>query len=350
VAEPRILVLFGDDSFTRDEEVRRLKQARRAEPGGEYNLDELQAEEVDLPRLRAICATVPFLAERRLVLVHNLLSGLLAPVDKKGKVAGKSAATATNGEAPPEVLKGILAELPATTTLVLVEGRLDRRRVEPLLPRGRARLVEFPRPRNEELESWIRQRAAHKGLRLSDEAIGALRDDAVRLFEYLRAADLARLDAELEKLAAYADGQVLDTEQVRLLATLHEENVFALLDAVTEGRSGEALARLRGMLERGVRVDGLLPQLAAHVRRLLVAQETASRRLSPDEVARDFEVSPWLLRRLQPLARQLSARQLDAACERLLEADRAIKAGQRDPEAELELAVARVAVLLRRRM
>ena len=161
--------------------------------------------------------------------------------------------------------------------------------------------------------------------------------------------DLALLDAELAKLAAYADGTPVGAEAVRLLGVGHEESVFTLLDALLEGRSSTALATLRGLYDRGRRPEELLPQVVAFVRRLLLAREAATRRLPLDEVAREHEVNAYAINRVIPQARLVGTRQLDAALQRLLEADRAMKTSAREPEAELELAVGRVAALLRRR-
>ena len=70
-----IYVLYGEDSFGRDEAVQTLKERMRALPAGDHNLSEL-GPETTVATLRLAADTVPFLAERRMVIVRGLLGSL----------------------------------------------------------------------------------------------------------------------------------------------------------------------------------------------------------------------------------------------------------------------------------
>ncbi len=341
MAEPRVIVLYGEDRYSREEQARAFKAQQRADPAGEHNLDELRAEEVNLPRLLAICASSPFLSDRRVVIVHGLLARALGGRKSEGKTTRKKESSADSVEALQAQLRQGLADLPPTTLLILVEERLDPKRVEPLLPRGATRLMEFPRLEGAELDGWIRKRARSKGL--------ALREDGVRLLARLAEEDLGRIDVELAKLAAYSDGAPAGADEVRLLGTAQDESIFVLLDATTDGRSSDALRSLRALMEQGTRAEGILPQLIALVRRLIVAREGAVQRVRADDLARDLDLNPRTLQRLMPIAGRIVEERLDEAYRRLLEADRAMKTGAQDPEAALELVVGRLCALLRAR-
>src|SRR5438132_14279612 len=70
-----VYVLYGEDSFGRDEAVQTLKDRMRALPAGEHNLTEL-GPETTVNALRLAADVVPFLADRRMVLVRGLLGRL----------------------------------------------------------------------------------------------------------------------------------------------------------------------------------------------------------------------------------------------------------------------------------
>src|SRR6266850_7600427 len=70
-----VYVLYGEDTFGRDEAVQTLKERMRALPAGEHNLTEL-GPETTIAALRLAADVVPFLAERRMVLVRGLLGRL----------------------------------------------------------------------------------------------------------------------------------------------------------------------------------------------------------------------------------------------------------------------------------
>src|SRR5438132_933053 len=70
-----VYVLFGEDAFGRDEAVQTLKDRMRSLPAGEHNMTELSAD-TNIAELRKATDVVPFLAERRMVIVRGLLSRL----------------------------------------------------------------------------------------------------------------------------------------------------------------------------------------------------------------------------------------------------------------------------------
>lgn len=71
-----IYVLWGSDRFTRDEQVRSLKRRMLSEPCGEYNLTVLRGDDVAVRDVRAVADALPFMGDRRLVVVEGLLSRL----------------------------------------------------------------------------------------------------------------------------------------------------------------------------------------------------------------------------------------------------------------------------------
>ncbi len=62
------LLLYGPDDFSAAEELARL----RATGGFEHNQDTFDGQTADLGTLRAVCDTMPFLSERRLVILNGL--------------------------------------------------------------------------------------------------------------------------------------------------------------------------------------------------------------------------------------------------------------------------------------
>src|SRR5260221_710839 len=122
-----VYVLYGEDTFGRDEAVQTLKERMRALPAGEHNLTEL-GPETTIAALRLAADVVPFLAERRMVLVRGLLGRLSGRGGSGRRPARgrKSAAAEAAGPDEFQLLLDYLPDLPQTTSLVLVEdGRLN---------------------------------------------------------------------------------------------------------------------------------------------------------------------------------------------------------------------------------
>src|SRR5713226_8988510 len=61
-----VYIVYGEDTFGRDEAVQTLKERMRALPAGEHNLTEL-GPETTVAALRLAADVVPFLTDRRMV-------------------------------------------------------------------------------------------------------------------------------------------------------------------------------------------------------------------------------------------------------------------------------------------
>lgn len=333
-----IYVLWGSDRFTRDEQVRSLKRRMLAEPFGEYNLSVLTGDDVRPRDVRAVADALPFMGERRLVIVEGLLgrlAGQAKPAARRGRSArsgrGSAAPKAPAGNGQLEELVQLLAELPPTTALVLVEDEIDPALVESWLPAERAHVRCYERPKPGELGRWIERRAKHHG--------GRIEAPAVRQLAQLAPEELGLLDNEILKLVTYAGDRPVTLADVTLLSASPEVTIFGLLDALGQGQRGPALAQLRQLFLRGERSEAIVPQIAASLRRLIQARELLDQGVRGPALAGRLGVHPFVAEKTERQARQYRVEQLEAALRLLLRTDRAIKTGEAEPELALELFV-----------
>ena len=129
-----VYILYGDDTFGRDEAVQSLKDRMRALPAGEHNLTEL-GPETTVTALRMAADVVPFLADRRMVIVYGHDPGRLQPRWRADQHADARRWRPTRAD-EYQVLLEYLPELPQTTSLVLVEdARLTPEPLVAAIPR-----------------------------------------------------------------------------------------------------------------------------------------------------------------------------------------------------------------------
>jgi DNA polymerase-3 subunit delta len=155
------------------------------------------------------------------------------------------------------------------------------------------------------------------------------------------------LDSELQKLAAYAAGQQVSEAEVRELVNLaREADVFAMADAVIEGRARDAVDLLhRRLLSKGEAPQRLLWILARQYRLLLLAKELLERRVRAPEISARLGVQGFVIQRLLKQAPLYPLERLRRAYRLLLEADLSVKRGLQNDEAALELLVFELAAL-----
>ena len=336
-----IYILYGEDAFGRDEAVQLLKRRIRELPAGEHNLTEF-GPETSVSELRMAADVVPFLADRRMVIVRGLLGRLAGRGQRRGsgRTRKNAAEAAENAIDEYAQLLAYLPEVPQSTSLALVEdGRLSPEPLSKAIPRGRAAVREYPRV--VDVPHWIRDRARVHEVGLDE--------DAVRELAQLGGTELRRLDSELRKLRDFADGRTVSRADVRELVVGRDVAVWGLLDGLSERRQDKALRGLRALYSQGESPEALLGRdIAPHYRRLMVAHELkhASRAERSAIDVTTLGLNPNTVGKWMEQASAFDRTELERALTLLLELDRQIKMGETESEAALEVTVAELCTRL----
>jgi DNA polymerase-3 subunit delta len=338
-----IYVLYGENTFDRDEAVAGLKRKIRELPAGEHNLTEL-GPETSVNALRMAADVMPFLADRRMVIVRGLLGRLAGRGGGQrggSRARARKPATAENTqEESLNTLLEYLGDLPQTTSLVFVEdGRLNAEPLKAAIPRGRAAIREYPRIID--VAGWVRARAKLIPVDLDE--------GAVRELAQLGGADLRRLDSELRKLADYAADRSVTRSDVRELVVGREVAVWALLDGLSERRADKALRALHALYQQGESPEALLGRdIAPHYRRLMASRELAL--ASREERARvdvtALGLNPATVAKWSDQASAFDRLELERALEILRDLDRQSKIGETELEPSLEVAIVQLCTRL----
>lgn len=345
------LLYHGPDEFSAREALAKL---RAANDFG-YNQDTFAGADADLATIRNTCDTMPFLSERRLVVVDGL------PKRKRGAKDDGADTTSAQGEtnaaaeaAPakggkgkkgkaasgpdPKAFAAGLAEyapaLPDFTILVLLADEvLDA--ANPLLKAAQkqGKVQAFVPPRGPQLEDWVARRAASHNAKLAP--------DAARLLTGEVGDNLRLLALEIEKLATYVGaGGTIRVEDVRALTPASRQaKVFDLTDALARRDRKRSLALLHELLAAGESPLGIVALTAFQTRSLLQVKTLAERGLPAPRIAQTAGMAPYVVEKTLPLARQFSFAQLEAAHRSLLEVDTALKRSKMTPEMALDLLV-----------
>ncbi len=204
----------------------------------DFNLDQRSAPDLQPADVETLCATLPMMAERRVVVIRDVEAWARKP---KAKAA---------------VLQ-YLAHAAPETVLVLVQGSGEEK-PDPDLA-DRATTIVFEPLRRDHAERWLQRRAASRGVSLAPDAA-----------EHLLAVlgdELGLLAAELDKLAGLGGSEPVSLAQVEaLLGVRHGETPEDWCRAVLRGETGKAAAMLPHLLEQpGVNGVRLLMLLGTHL-------------------------------------------------------------------------------------
>ncbi len=115
-----IHLLYGEDTFTIEETVAAMKDGVGTADLRDVNINVLEGQQVTFEMVIGTASTVPFLADKRMVIVSGVLSRFERRAQNKGNAAGDPDSAPDIG--PWKGLADALPRLPPTTDLVFVDG------------------------------------------------------------------------------------------------------------------------------------------------------------------------------------------------------------------------------------
>jgi DNA polymerase-3 subunit delta len=323
-------VLIGADDYSIRQAIGEIKKGIGDATALMTNTTVIDGKQVTVEHLRAACETVPFLAEKRLVIVE----GLLERFETKAKPGKKKAARQPDRPEEYIAVAAALKNLPPFTECVILGGEANER--NPLLQELTTftKVTSFPMLNRTQLAQWIERRVTGAG--------GSISPNASALLVRFVGNDLWTVAGEVDKLAQFAAGRRIEEADVKALVNdAQEANVFALVDAVMESRPGAAQELLQQQFRQGAAPAQLLTMLARQVRIIFQVKDMRDRGKSRGEIQHKLGLaSDFLLRKAWEQGDKYSPARLHDVFHKLLEADLSIKTGKLDGEIALDILVA----------
>ncbi|MDH4299919.1 MAG: DNA polymerase III subunit delta, partial [Dehalococcoidia bacterium] len=167
---------------------------------------------------------------------------------------------------------------------------------------------------------------------------------AVNLLAELIGGDLWAMDCEIQKLLLYSQDRPITEDDVgQLVSCIQETNIFALVDAVAEGRTQLAQRSLHRLYDEGVPPAYILVMITRQFRLIAQAREL-TKGLSRMQIQDRLGLkSSYSLDKTLSQARLYDFENVKRAYDKLLETDLAIKTGRYSDKLALELLVAELA-------
>ena len=324
-----LYVLYGEDDYSRHQALEEIKKGIGDQTALTANTTVLDGQQVTLDQLRAVCETVPFLAEKRLVIIN----GLLERFENTGK-PGRQRKNNGTRQNEYKVLVAYFSMIPESTVLVLTDGKVKGK--NPLLRElaTRAKVKSFPMLKNAGLCQWVQNRVQEKGGKISSRAIG--------LLATFVGGNLWVMANEIDKLVLFTSGRGIEEADIRRVVSYAQEaNVFALVDAILEFKAGLAEQTLQQLLQQGAPPAYLLVMLVRQVRMMVRVKELRKQKKYDLEIQDKLGLtSDYALRKTLAQAEKYSLTRLKEIYHKLLEADIAIKTGRCEPELALNILIA----------
>lgn len=327
------LYLFtGEETYLLSEQLHKWKKAFVAKHG-DLNMITLNGKEVEVGEMIADMSALPFLAEKRLILIENL------PEASKGNTSENSEESDAQKDRWKPLID-FLPKIPESSVVVFVQPAPDKRKAFYKALAKIAEVKEFNRLDGNPLHQWIAQKVHQHGAQIEAGVIPYL----VRQ----TGPDLWRLSQEAEKLSTYKKGERITREDIDLLVVpTIEANIFHLTDALGSRDHHRGIQELHRSMGAGVELRQVFYMIVRQFRIFLLIRGALKQRpySTPAELATQLRLHPFVIRSTQAQAKHFDDQQLVSAYEKLLMIDVGLKTSQikttTDNQNELALVIER---------
>jgi DNA polymerase-3 subunit delta len=326
-----LYILAGPDDFSRAEALCEIKRELGDADMLSSNTNLFDGKKVTPAELAAVAQAMPFLSEKRLIIIEGLLERFSSDAPK-GKPRKNTRASAKQNDI--EYFTGILANLPESTVAVLVDGETGKNNplLEAISPK--AKVSSFPLLKGEKLVQWIKKRVAKEG--------GKISPAAVKLLEKQVGGDLWVMSGEIAKLATYALGRQIEEEDVKkLVGYTQQANIFNMVDAVLGFKAGAGQQMLQQLMLEGMAPPQILFMISRQVRQMIQVKAMLKERKAQAEIQTKLGLfNEFVWQKTLEQTNMYSFDRLKELYHKLLDTDIAIKTGRYNDELALNILIA----------
>lgn len=307
----QIYLLYGEEPFLKNSYKNRLKEAIIGDDT--MNFARFEGKGLDVDELIRLADTMPFFAERRLILVED--SGFF-----------KSASDA---------LVQYLPSMPDTTILLFVETEVDKRNRLYKKVKDMGYAAELNRQDSAQLARWAGGILTREQKKITKHTM--------ELFLSMAGDDMENIRMELEKLISYTLGrEVITDEDVLAVCTVQVTNrIFEMVSAIVNRQPRKAMDLYEDLLTLKEPPMRILFLIARQFNQLLQVKDLMGKGMDKGTIASKLKMQPFVVGKTMPQARQFGREQILSYVEFCVETEEAVKSGRLQDRLAVELLITR---------
>ena len=282
-----IVTLTGENDAARSAELARIVAAY-TEKQGAMGVERLDGEEASYERMAAAAESISFLVPQKLVILRS-------PGSNKEFV---------------EKFDSFMAHIADTTTVVIVEPKIDKRLTYYKQLKEHTEFREYPHLAGQDLVQYVQSYVT--------ERKGHITMPVARMLVERTGLGQLGLEHELDKLLSY-EPAITETSIALLTEKSPQSTIFDLLEAAFSGNTRRVLELYEEQRTLKVEPQQIIAMLAWQFHALALVK-TAQRR-SVEEIARATRQKPFVIRKSQALAQTIPLTKLRQLITELREFD-----------------------------
>lgn len=304
----QIYLLYGEEAYLKKQYRDRFVKAMVQE-GDTMNYTCFEGKNTNPKSVIDLAETLPFFAERRLIVLEN--TGFLK-------------------NATPELAEYV-KEMPETTSMIFVEEELDKRGKLYKAIREKGHIVELKRQDDKTLVRWIAGLAKKEEKQISEAA--------ARYFLGKVGNDMENIQRELEKLFSYCmyKTDILVPDIDAICTNQIGNHIFDMVDAVANKEQKKALDYYYELLSLKEPPMRILYLLTRQFRILMEVKEMEKLGFGQKDIASKVGIMPFLVGKYRTQAKAFSGTELRTIVEAGVQAEENVKTGKMGDTLSVEL-------------
>ena len=297
-----VRVFVGPNSYALKEAVKSAKD-KFTEEYGDLALEVIDGEESSYERVLMSLESVPFLAEKKMLIIYGLgdIKEAADDMDKLISVVGED------------------------DELIIIEPKPDKRSSYYKYLKKNTELTEFKEPDERELSNWLVKEAKDKGAKMSLA-------DANYLIQRIGSGQEQAAN-ELSKLIDYGRGisrEIIDS----LTEASPQTSVFNLLDSAFAGNAKKTMEIYDEQRTQGEEPIRILAMLVWQMHHVAMVESAGNR--TDQEIMDVSGLKPFTLNKSRSIARKMGRQRIKEALSRLTELDKQLKSTSVDADDALK--------------
>lgn len=303
----RAYLLYGAEDYLKRTYKNKLRDAICGDD--DMNFSYYQGKETDLADIEDTSRTMPFFAERRLIMIED--SGFF--------------------KSSSQEMADIVKNAPDTTFFVFVENEVDKRNRLYKTVNETGYVCEMKTQTQEALMTWAAKLFGASGKKIT-------RNDMSYFIEKA-GLDMNTLFNEAQKLISYSgDREVIEKQDIdEVIAARPEDRVFDMINAMSAGKTDRVIQLYGDLLALKEPPMKILALIGRQFSQLLAVKDLQKAGAGNSEIAQRLGIRPFFMGRYASGAGHYTEEQLRQALEDCVCAENDVKSGKCEDKYAVEL-------------
>jgi len=300
--------------------ITKFKEER--DPQG-LNVSVLDCEKDDSDKIWENILAVPFLAEKKMVVLENLF------ISKQKDLQEKLLARVEENNIHESV---VLVFWESTDKFKTKIGKTFFEKLK------KGKYAQIFEPLTEgQITKWIIDEVKKREGKINPKASAYLSQNTGH--------DMWQLNSAIDQLLSYKNFQEINIEDIKLfIPEKVDDNIFNLIDSIIEKQPRKVFTMIQEQYRMGKEPLYIFAMILRQFKIMIQLKDLEERNINPNSIAKDMGLHPFVIKKSIPLVRKYKMSNLKNIYKELLELDTKIKTGQGRPYVLVDIFVGKLSI------